>query len=95
LHAQDLNRPEDSIGRWGRGATIRDEIGHTAIFGGVSPPDTADDVVYPDKVDHVRQALQPEGRRGRGIEVGIDPAFERELSRVTVGDLFLAVEIVR
>ena len=41
LHAQNLGWPDDSIGRWGRSAAICDEIGHTAIFAGASPPDTA------------------------------------------------------
>jgi hypothetical protein len=38
--------------------------------------EAADDVKYPDKPDHVRQALQPEGLLGLSIQVGIDPAFE-------------------
>ncbi len=38
--------------------------------------EAADEVIYPDKVDHVRQALEPEGLLGRGIQVGVDPAFE-------------------
>src|SRR5437868_839569 len=41
LHAQNLGWPDDSIGRWGRSATMRDEIGHTAIFAGASAPDIA------------------------------------------------------
>jgi hypothetical protein len=68
FHGQNPAWPGDPFGRRGRSATIREEIGDTAIFAGASPSDAAGWSDQFLRVRVARDALGEPAVRGGFIE---------------------------